>query len=295
MHNNRTITFTRIKELVIQHPFWLILCFVVGIWLETFFISYPPRGVAAENHIVLGSQNGRAIVSFEGLWLKCIHDDNYMLEIIDSLKLKQLDKPIDRLNFLNRSVRPKLSFSKLGSRIIKIRFEQPGYSIVRIFLNTFTDNIMRKLNKIANEEIKALTINKQLILNQLLQKSFLIGELFDVEGRVSGFSDKEVTHNNYTTTNGGRFFSNIGMQLINGLRNSIFQAYNDLQSCINVNSEFKTIFPHKTQLLTLKNTPAHPVQPFLNLLYIMIPIATLLIAFSGLILFDNQQLCQINQ
>lgn len=300
MYSSKSITFAEVRNLCKQHPVWIVICLVLCIAFELYFFNYPPRGVKAEDTIVVGSLVGKTLVNFETIWVRYINDDTFMLNLIDKLALVKSKSIKEQIRFLNASIRPNLSFEKVGQTIVRIKFQQPGYKNVRPFLNQFTKSLMTNFDKIAKERLDSIISKKKLVFKQLMQKIFQISEIFHIPNYRVDFTNSDSIKDNlpsntdYAAT-GSCLLTNIGKIANNNLIIAAYDAYEDIQNCVAKDKEILMIFPRKSILLTCDNTPPVPIQPFISLFYLLIPGAWFIVCLSGLLLFENSKPCLNNQ
>jgi|GEM_PF-1642538 len=287
-----------------RHPVWLVFCLILCIFLERHFYLFPPRGFASTDVIYLGNVWGSPLVDFTRIWNRLYHDDRFMLELVESSKFTEKEGIEDALQCLNRSIRPNLSFTTEKNNLVKITFRQSSAKKIRGFLSCFSRNLMQELHVLEREEMEMRIRRVMARLMQLNRRSAIISQGFGLPKDaffhsltqiLPPFSDFLASatlivwdgSKQDSDTGNTSFISSFGQLGLNELDTLRFFSTMELQAMISTDSFFLKFYPHDAILLTDARTQPKSVQPFVELIFTLVPLGIFLIWFSGLIFMES--------
>lgn len=299
------LTWNSVFKLVRGHPFWLVFCLLACLLLNTWFYYHPPRGMESTNIIYLGTVWGNPLVEFSKFWGRFYYDDKFISKIIIDSGIANSTKSEEILKLLNSSIRTNLSYSIEEGNLVKITFRQPTSRNVRPFLNLFTERILEKLQNLGREELEFRVSRVEAILGQVNQRLLLVQTCFDLASGTSTMisSGKSPFHRNSIQT-GPSLTSNLPNEMVSQpksfiktlgeiIRNEIeiqkFQTTFELGTLILPDFSALSLYPREPLLLTDPLTPPKPVQSFFEVIFLLVPVGTLLIAFAGLLFFEKNK------
>ncbi|MBF0543408.1 MAG: hypothetical protein HQM08_03190 [Candidatus Riflebacteria bacterium] len=267
---------------------------MICIFLEIFVFVYPPKGFSSTDVIILGNVFGSPLVEFPRIWNKLFNDDDFMLKVLgDSKIIENMDKNL-WLNFLNQRIRGALSYFQTKDGFVKISFHQPSQKMLRPFLNCFTSNLLSEIRKIENEE---LLLRKEIVLSRLKlvsaqfsllrsltaepsEMDFLLGLNPQKGNSFPQFPDFQ------KVSSSSSFLGIIEKYISNEIDFTRFGSILEWKKINITDSAFLTIYPRSSILLTRPETESKPVQPFLEIFYILIPLGMSIIFLGGLLTFN---------
>ncbi|MBU1109247.1 MAG: hypothetical protein KKB51_21390 [Candidatus Riflebacteria bacterium] len=298
MENTPEFKLTEIFQLARKHRFVGLCCLVLCLFLEVWFYNYPPRGVVGEDMLIAGSNMGNSLVDLNSLWARIVNDDALMLEIIDRSAICKHTEQSKRLSFLKRSIRQDLKFQIENNTIVKISFKRPASNQVRPFLNYFTDTFVKKLDAIGMEGLELRRQSASVQFANVIERMKFVASIFSISGiheLLSDYSNKPLQTDKilavFQTVNAG---SNIGRVLLGELLPQYTAAGIHYEKYFRNDMQFLDLFPRSSVILTSRNMPATPVQPFYELIFILCPVAVSLMYLSLLIVLrarDSQDRC----
>ncbi|GAB4268937.1 MAG: hypothetical protein Kow0029_04650 [Candidatus Rifleibacteriota bacterium] len=282
--NEKTLSLSKLKQTAWSNPGFALFCLLFFIFMELFFIVFPPRGFIAEDYFILGSIRGQALISIENLWENKINNDQFMLEILEKSGIKKFSDKTKALAYLNNEIRTNLRFARINNVLFKISFIQPSAENIRPFLNTFSESFLAEISQIAEEELKNRRKNANFQLRQLNRRSYFTYNLFNPESSYQEIvvdPARSLTEN--ATFSENSFSGKAGLLILNELNDQLYSAIVSAQRHNDESQKILSIFPFKSRKLTDPEMPPRPVQPFLIIFYIFIAFATLLLYLAGLV------------
>lgn len=288
----KSITFAVLRKTAGIFPGWSILCFLLWILAQSFFLFYPPRGYVADDIILLGSVRGQPLISIQHLWEDVYNDDGLMLEVLEKSGIHQGRNRIEALEFLNENIRKNLRFSIVNEVLFRISFIQPGKSSIRPFLNTFSERFLAEASAVNDDELQRRRRRVTFQFEQLNRRNYLVYRLLaptsllvDLTPGEKGFNGELKLAENES------WYGKLAMLIINELNQDLYSARVNLSNHTDMTQKILAMFPFATIRLTDPETPARPVQPYLIIFYLFIPLAIFLFYLAGLIYLapDDEQ------
>lgn len=284
--NEKEITFKQFKQTAIKHHKWALLCIIILICLETFFFLYPPRGYIAEDYITIGSIKGQPLISVQRLWHSRVKNDQFMLDVLANSNIRDFENRLEKLEYIDKSLRPNLRFSIVNETIFKISFIQSSTKSIRPFLNTFTKKFIEHAALISKENLQSRRKNAKFSYQQLLRRADLLHRLFSLSIPLEKIiPDKNTGLVNSPADNNESLSGTIGLIAINELNKYLYEAQRMLKEYTDEKQAILALFPFNHKRLTDPETPPKPVQPFLSIFYLFLVIAVFLIYIAGLFYF----------
>ena len=281
----KTVSFASLRAGARNFPRWAVLCLVVCILLEIYFIMLPPRGYIAEDVILVGSIRGQPLISVQNLWEDVFYDDELMLEVLQKSAIESFDNKADALDFLNENIRKQLRFSPLNEILFKISFIQPGRTSLRPFLNTFSDRFLEEIKVLSDDELNRRRQRVKFQFDQLSRRNQLVYRLLAPVTLLEDLTPGEHGFSGELKIDGKeKWFGRFAGLLINELNSSLFAARSHFQTHTDMSQKILAMFPFDSMRLTNPETPPRPVQPYLFLFYLLIPASFFLLYLAGLIL-----------
>lgn len=277
-----------ILRLARKHYLIGIFCLSLCLFLEIWFLNYPPRGVIAEDVIIAGSVIGSPLVNFKSLWVRFFNDDELMLQIIGRAGICNYDDRIKRLAFLNLSIRRNLSYHQDNDTLIKISLKRPGFNDVRPFLNYFTDTLIEKLNAIGHENFELRKEKALIQYSRVIERIRFIANIFAIQtlGEIINHqkSTPPSTASFLSALQSGNIKSDFAQALLGELLPQYSSAQINYEPYFNDEMKILELFPRSAVVLSAKDMPATPVQPFYELIFLLVPLALALIYLSLLVI-----------
>lgn len=294
MSNYPEFSPTEIAGLARKHVLTGVCCLVICIVLEVWFYHYPPRGVIGEDVIVSGSVIGNPLVDFNALWARVFNDDELMLKIIDQAGICDKKTRSERLKFLDSDIRRNLRYQDDKGTLIKITLKRPGFNDIRPFLNYFTDTLVAKLNVIGQETFKQRRERALAQYTRALERIRLLADYFVIVPLQKGLasSSKELVEVDALTTelNYYQIKSPIARLLLGEFLPTFTTAQQYFRPYFDSEMKILDIFPRASVVLSARDMPASPVQPFYELIFILVPAAMFLVYLSLLVLFNRKNI-----
>ncbi|NCB37395.1 MAG: hypothetical protein EOM80_01390 [Erysipelotrichia bacterium] len=298
MQEDPQFKFSELLQTAGKHRFIGLCCLVLCVFLESWVAVYPPRGVAGEDVILIGSVMGSPLVRFEPLWLRMFNDDEFMLQVVERSGICKNTEKSEQLRFLNRTVRKNLKFCAENDTLIKISFKRPGYNDIRPFLNYFTEGLVQKLKLMSQEEFALRKEKARLQFVRIVERLRLVARVFRLP------EIHKLLVDNGSILPGGKLLlasepeslrAEIGGLLINELLPPYYMAATTYEQYFKDNLEILNLYPRFPILLTSRDTPAMPVQPFYEMIFLLVPISVLLIYLALLIILRHKDLLASRQ
>lgn len=289
MDKQTEFTPAELFRLARKHYLIGIFCLVLCLFLEIWFFNYPPRGVIAEDVIITGSIIGSPLVNFQSVWTRFFNDDELMLQIIDRAKICNYTDRIERLNFLNRSIRKNLRYQQDNETVIKISLKRPGFNDVRPFLNHVTDTLVEKLNAIGHESFELRKEKAMVQHSRVIERIRFIADIFAIQALGEIIGDPKSTPPPTTSFLNALQSDDIKSGLAQALLSELLSQYSSAQinyePYFNDSMKILELFPRSSIVLSARDMPATPVQPFYELIFILVPLALTLVYVSLLVFF----------
>lgn len=280
----KSFTLGTLKQVCRQNPFWLWLCLFLWVVAQLFFWVYPPRGYVADDIVLFGSIRGQALVSVQHLWEGVVNDDKLMLEVLEKSGICKNKQRLAALEFLNENVRKNLRFNPINEVLFRISFIQAGKNEIRPFLNTFVERFLHEASTLNDDELmrrrQRVTFQfeqlrrRNLLVHNLLKPVSLLADLTPGDQGFAGELKPAVE---------GSIGGKLALLLINELNKELFAARVHLLNHTDTSQKILSLFPFSPLRLTDAETPARPVQPYLLIFYLFIPMALFLFFIAGLI------------
>jgi len=289
-----------VAELCRRHRRWLLLCLAAAIVVETFLWVYPPRGLACSDTILLGSVGKIPLVDFPRVWARFFNDDRFMLQTVrDSAVFGDIEES-QLLKVVQNSIRPNLFYGIEQDSFAKITFRQPTANRIRGFLTSFTRRLLVQLTLLGEEELSfqqarvlaraRQSLRRQALLQNGLGSGFLVGStrilveipsLTDfppVSGRVSLLLASE------SVNLSGGWWSFAGTFISNEFEDSLYNTLLEWKTLVATDGSQIGIFPRSPILLSDSGSLPAPMQPFLFLIYVLVPIGFFLVGCSWILI-----------
>ncbi|EKD80925.1 MAG: hypothetical protein ACD_39C02090G0005 [uncultured bacterium] len=298
MSTTHEIKPSEIVQLARKHVFVGFCCLVACICLEFWFYTYPPRGVIAEDVIVTGSFVGSPLVDFKSLWARVLNDDELMLTIVERSKLCKRNDKVAQLNFLNSTIRQNLNFQFENETLVRVSFKRPGYSDVRPFLNYFTDKVIEKLNEMGSESFEVRKKKAQVQFSRALERVRFIAGFFKIETVKALLVDSTIpmpSDRLMAELSSGNIASSLGQVLLGELLPAYSTAQIHFEQYCRDDLKILELFPRSAVILTARDMPATPVQPFYQLIFILVPLATALVYVAVLLILGKKSQLSSNE
>jgi hypothetical protein len=280
----KSISYAVLKKTAGMFPGWSIFCLLLWILAQSFFLVYPPRGYIADDIILLGSVRGQPLISIQHLWEDVYNDDRLMLEVLEKSGIHKGKNRIEALEFLNENIRKNLRFSVVNEVLFRVSFIQPGKSSIRPFLNTFSERFLAEAAAVNDDELQRRRHRVTFQFEQLNRRNYLVHRLLapasllaDLTPGEKGFSGELKLAENES------WYGKMAMLIINELNQDLYSARVNLSNHTDLSQKILAMFPFNTIRLTDPETPARPVQPYLIVFYLFIPLAVFLFYLAGLI------------
>lgn len=290
--NKKEFRLSELPALAREHYLTGFLCLILCLILEIWFFHYPPRGVVGEDVIITGSVVGGPLVDFNSLWARVLNDDELMLKIIDRANICKKNSRIESLNFLKHAIRRNLNFTTVNATLVKISFKRPGYNDIRPFLNYFTDTIVEKLEAMGQESFEIRKEKAMVQHTRVIERLRFIVELFSMPAM--GEMLKKQSNMPMTTEKileklrSDRIADGIGRVLLGELLPSYSTAQIYYEPYVNDDMQILELFPRSPVILTARDMPPTPVQPFVELIFLLVPLAVSIIYISFLLILDRK-------
>lgn len=298
MKTDQEFRLTEIFHQARKHPFVGLCCLVLCLFLEVWFYNYPPRGVTGEDMLVAGSNLGNPLVDLNSLWARVINDDELMLQIIDRSAICRHTDRSKRLKFLKRSIRRDLKFQVENNTLIKISFKRPASDEVRPFLNYFTDAFVEKLDAISRENLEFRRQNASVKFANIIERMRLVASVFSIKNiheLLDDYGNKPLqTDKILAELQNANTGSSIGRALLGELLPLYNSAGVHFEQYVKNDMQILDLFPRSSVILTSRDMPSTPVQPFYELIFILVPAAVSMLYVSILIILrtrDPQNPC----
>lgn len=292
MSNNKEFRLSELPALARKHYLTGFLCFVLCLFLEIWFLNYPPRGVVGTDVIITGSVVGNPLVDFNSLWARILNDDELMLQIIDRAQICKHEDRARRLNFLNRAIRQNLNFETENATLVKISFKRPGPDDVRPFLNYFTDTVVEKLDAIGQECFETRKEKALVQYARIIERFRFVADFFAMPTIGKMFRHQP----NFTTSipkileelDSARITEGFGRALIGELLPHYSTAQINCAPYFDDKIKILELFPRSPIVITARDMAPTPVQPYYELIFLLVPLAVFIIYVSLLIILGQK-------
>jgi hypothetical protein len=168
--------------------------------------------------------------------------------------------------------------------LFRVSFIQPGKSSIRPFLNTFSERFLAEAAAVNDDELQRRRHRVTFQFEQLNRRNYLVHRLLapasllaDLTPGEKGFSGELKLAENES------WYGKMAMLIINELNQDLYSARVNLSNHTDLSQKILAMFPFNTIRLTDPETPARPVQPYLIVFYLFIPLAVFLFYLAGLI------------
>ena len=289
--NNHLVSFADIRQTARKHRGLAIGALFICLFLEFWFYNYPPRGVLSEDTLILGSVLGEPLVKFDTLWTRIINDDARMLEILRAPTLSESGGEGGDLTLV-ASLRRNLRYLPIGETMVKIGLVRPGYD-GRIFLNRFSAYLLEQLKLLGEENLKTRRESVRLRYASLAQQSWVIAGVFGLAGfkeLLKDFSNFEALFiQNLKATESPALWQSIGWLFLNSWLNDFHALRNSYRQHFSDDFKLLDVYPRVPQIISSPQAKSVPVQPFHQLIYILVPCAIGLVYLSLLMLLSHKR------
>jgi len=292
MSDQKEFRLSELPALARRHYLTGLFCLVICLFLEIWFLHYPPRGVVGENVIITGSVIGSPLVDFDSLWARVTNDDELMLQIIDRAEICRQKNRVEKLNFLNRTIRQNLKFQPENETLVKISFKRPGYNDIRPFLNCFTDALIDKLTNMGQESFEIRREKALVQYSRAIERLRFIAHFFDMPSIAALLENSPEapvdTSRMLEKVRSDKVTDGIGRALLGELLPGYSTAQIYYEPYFNDKMKLLELFPRSPVVITARDMPPTPVQPFYELIFVLVPMAVFLIYASLLIILGRK-------
>jgi len=289
--DNHLVSLTDIRQAARKHWILAVAALLIGLFLEFWFYNYPPRGVLSEDTLIIGSVLGEPLVKFDTLWTRIINDDAKMLEILRVPELSESGNGADDLALV-ASLRRNLRYLPVGEVMVKIGLVRPGYD-GRTFLNRFSAYLLEQLRVLGEETLKTRRESVRLRYASLAQQSWVISGIFGLTGfkdLLKDFSNFETLFTqNLRATDSPGLWQSIGWLFLNSWLNDFHALRNSYNQHFSEDFKLLDIYPRMPRIISSPQAVSVPVQPFHQLIYILVPCAIGLVYLSLLMLLSHKR------
>lgn len=289
-------------ETIARNRRWFALWVGVCLFLEIYFLIYPPRGLKATDVIALPNVRGSTLVNFPVVWNMLYHNDQEMLETMIEGGYIASATSEEALGLLHEGIRNNLSYSMLSDNLVSISFIQPRGREIRSFLSAFNKRMLEALDSMSREELNMRITRAIAHLVQLqrrwniLEQGFGISQQMAAEFLIQSLpltsineeEGIEIQHKIFESIKNfaaNDWLSTFGYLALNELDISILQARMSLDVLTASSGAHLSMYPRETMVLTNPKAQPVPVQPFVTFFYLLIPLGCLCMCIGGLLIF----------
>ncbi len=289
--------FFEVLQTAKKYPLLVLIALVLCIFLEFWFYNYPPRGVVTEDTLILGSVLGSPLVKFDALWTRIINDDGLMLQLVDESGLATKPDPRARLA-LASSVRKNLRYTVVNETVIKISLVRPGYD-GRGVLNRFSSFVLTRLKELGDENLASQRELVKFKLHTVVERAWVIAAIFRLPGFQELLADKNAFARLYSQSlsavDNPTIWNKLGWLWLNDQLAIFYAAQNLYRQHFADDLRLLSLFPRSPCLISSPDAPSVPVQPFHQLIFLLMPCAVGLMYFALLIALRQRDAVVVKQ